>query len=174
VVEPGAQAAVQALGRPAGKTPPPILVLATRATIRSGAYRRALAEAAQPMRPQVLEQECPLLVPMIEEGWLDHPLLHGTIQEYVSPHFRGHEPGVALLGCTHYPWIQSAIQLSLPGWKVVNSAQAVAEAFAARLGSGLASRLTQGKKGEITWIFTDPEAVPAFAKSQWTSGTTFE
>jgi glutamate racemase len=175
VVEPGARAAIEAVRafqKPEGVAPV-ILVLATRATVNSGAYKRALASAACPKptlvsadpshMPKVIEQACPLLVPMIEEGWLDHPLLHGAVQEYVSDHFRSHPPGVALLGCTHYPWIQPAIELSLPGWKVVNSAEAVARSFKPELAALPPDRLGGGS-GKMEWIFTDPHAVPAFAR----------
>jgi glutamate racemase len=153
VVEPGADAALAAIGEASSV----ILVLATRATVKSGAYGKALKVHGG----QVIEQACPLLVPMIEEGWLEHPILHGAVQEYVSDHFRTHPPGVALLGCTHYPWIQSAIELSLPGWKFVNSAEAVARSFNAEL-----KKLTgpSGGSGKTEWIFTDPQAVPAFAR----------
>lgn len=155
VVEPGAQAAVASwveLGSPGA----PVLVLATRGTIRSGAYGRAIAglDAQIP----VVEQECPLLAPMIEEGWLDHPILHATIGEYVKAHTG---PGVALLGCTHYPWIQAAFERALPGWTVVNSAVAVARELRERVGAALPSGHQPPK---IEWIFTDPQAVPKFAQ----------
>jgi glutamate racemase len=164
VVEPGAQAALAALAK--SDDPSVILVLATRATVNSGAYRKALAGKAGP----VIEQACPLLVPMIEEGWLDHPILHGAVQEYVSEHFRANAPGVALLGCTHYPWIQAAIELSLPGWRVVNSAEAVARSFKSELAKLPLPKGGSGpKNGKVEWIFTDPQAVPAFAR-RWVDG----
>jgi glutamate racemase len=169
VVEPGAEAAVHAFrSAPEGGE---ILILATRATVRSGAYRKAIEELAElsgEHPPVVDEQECPLLVPMIEEGWLDHPILAATVREYVSKWARSSSPGVALLGCTHYPWIQTAIERALPGWTVVNSAQVVAEAFRARLGRDALHQLEQAPVGAIEWLFTDPHAVPAFAQD-WIS-----
>lgn len=162
VVEPGASAALTASNAHGSSV---ILVLATRATVKSGAYRHALAGQAG----QVIEQACPLLVPMIEEGWLDHPILHGTVQEYVSDHFRANAPGVALLGCTHYPWIQAAIELSLPSWRVVNSAEAVAKSFVESLTRAGKGWFPPTGSGKIDWIFTDPQAVPAFAR-RWVDG----
>ncbi|HUP56197.1 MAG TPA: glutamate racemase [Bdellovibrionota bacterium] len=152
VVEPGAKAVIEQVR--GGSTP--ILVLATRATVKSGAYAKALAGHGQ-----VIEQECPLLVPMIEEGWLDHPILHATLEQYLAAHVKkGNSDAVALLGCTHYPWIQAAVERALPGWKVINSAQAVAQAFGEQLGFKAQSGPPSGR---IEWIFTDPAAVPAFA-----------
>ena len=109
----------------------------------------------------IIEQACPLLVPMIEEGWIDHPILDQTIAEYVGMHCKTYPPGVALLGCTHYPWIQGAIERALPGWRVINSAQAVADALEA---AGIASNGGLGRAGSVQWVFTDPLAVPAFAR----------
>lgn len=152
VVVPGVRAALQAhheLGDPYA----PILVLATRATVKSGAYREKLEALKLP----VIEQACPLLVPMIEEGWTDHPILHQMIEEYVKPHRSAYSRGVALLGCTHYPWIQKAFEKALPGWRVVNSASAVASHLKEH--EGLKS--SQGS-APVNWIFTDPDAIPAF------------
>jgi glutamate racemase len=153
VVQPGAQAALDAWSDGS-----PVLVLATRATVNSQAYGQSIRGGNASVT--VIEQACPLLVPMIEEGWIDHPILHQTIREYVESHARAHSAGVALLGCTHYPWIQDAIQKALPGWKVINSAQAIAELLGKQ---GVVDRADRGR-GKVEWIFTDPAAVPAFAK----------
>lgn len=152
MVEPGVKAAASAHQK-MGVPRAPILVLATRATVKSGAYGSRL----RALGLTVIEQACPLLVPMIEEGWTDHAVLHQTIAEYVKPHQEAHSVGVALLGCTHYPWIQDAFEKALPGWTAVNSASAVAEHLKAE--GGLAP--TSGP-GQVEWIFTDPDAIPAF------------
>ncbi|MGZ3699347.1 MAG: glutamate racemase [Bdellovibrionota bacterium] len=170
VVEPGVDAALAALSEFSadGGVMAPVLVLATRATVNSQAYgkilRAKLDVTSLPGRVPcpVIEQACPLLVPMIEEGWIDHPILHQTIAEYVSPHLRGQDPGVALLGCTHYPWIHAAFEKALPRWKVVNSASAVAQALATQGIGG--HKLREQGTGTVEWIFTDPDAVPAFAR----------
>lgn len=157
VVEPGVLSAIRALeGVP---RPATMLVLATRATVRSGYYGRLLRRALEGKSVSVIEQACPLLVPMIEEGWVDHPILKQTVAEYVSAYAHIGKSGVALLGCTHYPWIHRAFEEALPGWKVVNSAHAVAEALSASDGGPRA----RAKPGKVEWIFTDPEAVPKFA-----------
>lgn len=167
VVEPGIEAALAGLKNlQAGR---PLLVFATRATVRSQAYRKALHALQKKERKKasvipIFEQACPLLVPMIEEGWLDHPILHQTIAEYVKPYARK-KPGVALLGCTHYPWIHSAFEKALPGWTVVNSAHAVAQYLKRSDWFKERSKKVKPLKGEpVEWIFTDPEVVPEFAR----------
>jgi glutamate racemase len=171
VVKPGVEAVLKALpnaGEDMDAITSPILILATTATVRSQAYGRTIRTLLQADVPgrlplPIIEQACPLLVPMIEEGWIDHPILVQTIQEYVAMHVKTYDPGVALLGCTHYPWIQNAIEKALPRWRVINSAQAVAEAVER---DGIVPSRKRGKAAasKVHWIFTDPLAVPAFAR----------
>ena len=135
----------------------PILVLATKATIRSHVYRDLLQATTEFSDGKGLyEQACPLLVPLIEENWNHHPVLDQVLAEYVKP-YRALPPGIALLGCTHYPWIREAFERALPGWKVIDSAHSVTEELAKN--HSPSTNLT----GEAHWIFTDPEAIPEFA-----------
>src|SRR4051812_16147637 len=101
VIDPGARAAVQATRN--GH----IGVIGTRATIKAGAYERAI----RALRPdaKVSAQPCPLLVPLIEEGRLDGAITDAVIREYVAPMLAA---GVdtLVLGCTHYPLARGAIQ----------------------------------------------------------------
>jgi glutamate racemase len=186
VVEPGVEAVLEALealphGRPRKDQPQgreslaPVLVLGTAATVRSGIYGRLLREVLEPAiaraeRPYpVMEQACPLLVPLIEEGWVNHPVLHATLKEYVDGYARARMPGVCLLGCTHYPWILPAVESALPGWRVIHSAQAVATALTR---STLWKEFTEKRgplsldapQGRVQWLFTDPNAIPEFAR----------
>ena len=176
MVEPGAEAALEALAHSRAT----LLLLATRATVVSGAYRQALAKRG--FFQGLVEQACPLLVPMIEEGWVDHPILEATLQEYLVSVRGKTEPGVVLLGCTHYPWIEPLISKLLPGWIVVPPARRVAQVllevllvkFLKSEGSGslssraaiLASKKALDTQSRFEWIFTDPAAVPAFAR-EW-------
>ncbi len=183
VVSPGVEAALGALSQldqthslKAAEPPRPILVLATRATVLSQAYGKILRKILNPYGTEgacqvpVVEQACPLLVPLIEEGWVDHPILHQTLTEYVRPYFDQYSPGVALLGCTHYPWIHAAFERALPGWSVVNSAQAIADCLESSelLGKVFKERsksLNDQEQGRVEWIFSDPNALPAFAQN---------
>lgn len=94
VIEPGVRAALRAPGRRA------VGVIGTSGTIASGAYRKALLALAP--RLQVVEQACPLLVPLVEEGWLDHPATRLVAEEYLQP-LRAAGVEALVLGCTHYP-----------------------------------------------------------------------
>lgn len=148
VVEAGVAATVKAREASAAGSYPNILVFGTRATIRSRVYSTLLRERLGAIT--VLEQECPLLVPMIEEGWVDHPILKQTVAEYVRPH-RALPPGIALLGCTHYPWIKPVFEEALPGWRVIESSSAIAESLA----SAIPTEAGAAREGSVEWIFTD-------------------
>lgn len=97
VVEPGARAAARATrsGR--------IGVIGTAGTIASGAYDRALRRFLADV--QIFAQPCPLLVPLVEEGWSDHPATRLIIEEYLRP-LREVAVDVLILGCTHYPLLR--------------------------------------------------------------------
>jgi glutamate racemase len=133
VVEPGARAALEALQRlPAepgsGVPAPKIGVLGTLGTIRSGAYLRAIGRLTT--RAEVVAVAAPLLVPLVEEGWIEGEVPRLAVKRYVAPLV---EAGarVFLLGCTHYPLVaplveQVARELSRSEVLVVDGAAATA------------------------------------------------
>jgi glutamate racemase len=127
VIEPGARAAVAAT-----KTGV-IGVIGTAGTIASGAYERAI----KALRPdaRVHGQACPLFVPLVEEGWFEHPAAELIAREYLEPLKRA-KVDVLVLGCTHYPLLKHTIaevaaQLSGRVIPVVDSAEATAAAVLA-------------------------------------------
>jgi glutamate racemase len=127
VIEPGARAAVGATrtGR--------IGVIGTAGTIASGAYTRAI----HALRPdaRVEAQACPLFVPLVEEGWFDHPATELVAREYLAPLVAAHVD-VVVLGCTHYPLLKPLLARVLgPGVTLVDSAEETARAVAAVLGA---------------------------------------
>lgn len=129
VVEPGAQAAhTAAHGAAAGVPPGNVLVLATAATVHSHAYRDTCATLGL----QAAEMPCPLLVPLVEEGWTDHPVTRDVLRIYLAEALARTNPAAVLLGCTHYPLIAPAITAALRELDcqapVVDSAEATAEA----------------------------------------------
>jgi len=91
-------AAVSANGR--------IGIIGTRATINSGLYERRLQTA----RPdcKVYSQACPLLVPLVEEGWLDRRETKMIVKKYLHP-LRDKQIDTLILGCTHYPLLKKII-----------------------------------------------------------------
>lgn len=120
VVEPGAAEAVR---HAKGRT---IAVLATESTVSSGAYPRAI-QAISPDTP-VIQQRCPSLVPLIEEGRpANDPILRMLLAEYLDD-VRYLRPAVVVLGCTHYPLVGGAIAELMPDARVVDSADATARA----------------------------------------------
>jgi glutamate racemase len=122
VIQPGAQAAKLATK----DTSQPILVLATEATVASHAYQQACAEHGL----STLEKACPLLVPLVEEGWTDHPVTRQVAEIYLNEAVATARPGAILLGCTHYPLLRPLLQRSaeslLGPIPVIDSAEATA------------------------------------------------
>ena len=123
VIEPGAEAA-----RRASKTGD-VLVIATDATVHSHAY--AAACRAQGLR--ALEKACPLLVPLVEEGWIDHPVTAEVIRIYLDELLAeaaaaGLKPDVLVLGCTHYPLLKPVIRRMIPAsMRIIDSAESAAD-----------------------------------------------
>jgi glutamate racemase len=124
VIEPGA-----ATARDASKTGD-VLVIATDATVHSHAY----AAACSALGLRALEKACPLLVPLVEEGWTDHPVTEQVFRIYLDELLneakaKGMQPDTLVLGCTHYPLLRPMIERVVPpGMKVIDSAEAAADA----------------------------------------------
>jgi glutamate racemase len=145
VIEPGAKAALAALNftlnlsyrsaaeRPASRTTPTpeVLVLATPATVQSHAYRHA----CEALGLKAAEFPCPLLVPLTEEGWTDHPVTRDVLRIYLAEALTLCQPDIVLLGCTHYPLLAGQIELILRELgshaKIIDSAEATAQTIAA-------------------------------------------
>jgi glutamate racemase len=125
VVAPGARAALQSTrtGR--------VGVIATEATIASGAYTRAL----RALRPdlEIYTRPCPLFVPLAEEGWVEGAIAERVAETYLASLTRS---GIdtLVLGCTHYPLLKPVIaQVMGPGVTLVDSAEETAREVAAVL-----------------------------------------
>ena len=100
VIEPGSRAAVEVAG---GAN---IGVIATEATVNSGAYAKAIASLGA--SGEVLERACPLFVPLAEEGWADSDVARLVARDYLSD-FRTTSIAALVLGCTHYPILRDVI-----------------------------------------------------------------
>lgn len=96
-------------------------IIGTSATIRSQAYTRCIL--ARNAGAQVFAKACPLLVPLVEEGWMDHPVTVQVLKEYLKPLLR-HGIDTLVLGCTHYPLLKPALR------KVVNRRLALVDSGA--------------------------------------------
>jgi glutamate racemase len=96
--------------RPSSNQQPSVLVLATAATTQSRAYTHALTALGL----AATEKACPILVPLVEEGWIDHHVTAEVLRIYLTEAFaEAPNAQTLLLGCTHYPLLQPLIERTL-------------------------------------------------------------
>jgi glutamate racemase len=126
VIEAGAQAAL------ATTRNNHIGVIATNTTVNSNAYARAI-HAHNP-QTRIVSQAAPLLVPLVEEGWLENEVTQLTVREYLKP-ILADKVDTLILGCTHFPLLKPLIKQEAGNIELVDSstttAQATAQALAA-------------------------------------------
>jgi glutamate racemase len=131
VIEPGARAAVSTSSAQASDAAPPsseeaprIGVIATEATVQSGAYSTAIAKFKP--RAEVIERACPLFVSLAEEGWAETDVAREVADSYLSE-IKESEVETLVLGCTHYPILRNVIQESIgPAVRLIDSGEATA------------------------------------------------
>jgi len=119
VVEPGAAAAAEISRNRAA------IVIATEATVSSHAYRDTLQQHGL----QTVEKACPLFVPLVEEGWIEHPVTEQVAKIYLGEATAQAPDGadVLVLACTHYPLIAPLLRRILPeSVQIVDSAESTA------------------------------------------------
>jgi len=126
VVDPGANAAASATRNQK------IVVIGTEATVSSHAYRTALEARGL----QAREKACPLLVPLVEEGWVDHSVTEQVARIYLTEAFSDgfSAADTLVLGCTHYPLLKPLLHRVTPAHvSIVDSAESTAQAVASQL-----------------------------------------
>ena len=147
VIEPGADRAAQiSQSREA-------VVIGTEATVAAHAYQRALARRGFATH----EKACPLLVPLVEEGWTDHPVTEQVARIYLAEALQSAsaKTDVLVLGCTHYPLLKSMLRRVLSSnITIVDSAESTAEA--------VLEELTSEAREKVA----DPVVTPASQKEQ--------
>jgi glutamate racemase len=135
VIEPGAEAA-----RRASKTGD-VLVIATDATVQSHAY----AAACRARGLRALEKACPLLVPLVEEGWTSHEVTEEVFRIYFAQLMDeavslGFLPDTLVLGCTHYPLLKPLIERAIPAsMTAIDSAESAADQLIQQLPGDLSA-----------------------------------
>ncbi len=148
-----------------------IAVIGTTVTVNSGAYLRELSEhfaltdqgrrprkgesKTRPIKLEVFQQACPLLVPLIEEGWERRPETKRILRHYLRP-LKDKKPDVLVLGCTHYPILYKDIEAVMGrNCLVLNPGGVVAASFKdyVKRHPEIAGRLSQ--KGECRLLTTD-------------------
>ena len=79
------------------------------------------------------EKACPLLVPLVEEGWVDHPVTEEVARIYLGEAFGDgfHDADALVLGCTHYPLLKPLLhRVAPPHVSIVDSAESTARVVA--------------------------------------------
>ncbi|MGL4362355.1 MAG: glutamate racemase [Cellulosilyticaceae bacterium] len=119
VVEPGVHMALQTTRNSK------IGIIGTEATISSEKYPKLLH--SQNPHLKVYSKACPLFVPLVEEGWVNHEVTRQVVREYLHSLII-HEVDTLILGCTHYPMLADVIQeVAGEAVTLINPAQEAAE-----------------------------------------------
>ncbi len=156
VVEPGAE---QASSSSKNRR---VVVIGTEATVSSHAYLKALERRGVAAR----EKACPLLVPLVEEGWVEHPVTEQVARIYLQDAFGDgfHNADVLVLGCTHYPLIKPLLRRVAPAHvSIVDSAHSTASAVAEKVGNFCGSASSENKP-QRTLKFFATDSVQKFRR----------
>lgn len=124
-------------------------VIGTRITIKSGAYERFFHTYNKEI--EIVARATPLLVPLVEEGWISHPITKEVLKIYLQP-FREEKIDTLLLGCTHYPLLKKEIK------KIFQNKIAIvdsAEELAKSVWDFLIRKKMKKIKGELVIYLTD-------------------
>lgn len=157
VVEPGAEAASSASKNKK------VVVIGTEATVSSHAYRKALESRGLEAR----EKACPLLVPLVEEGWVEHAVTEEVARIYLAEAFADgfHDADTMVLGCTHYPLIKPLLHRVTPGHvRIVDSAESTASAVAAHLRELLPAAAHQERRSQSFMKFFATDSTEKFRR----------
>ena len=149
VIEPGARRAIQisSTGR--------IGVIGTEATVASRAYENAMFAMKDGL--DIISRACPLLVPLAEEGWVNHAVTRQVAEEYLTD-LREAGVDTLVLGCTHYPILRPVIEEVMgSSMKFVDSGEAVADELAVVLETRELLRRTLDRRSEHFYV-TDSAA----------------
>jgi len=129
VVQPGAAMAAEVSKQRAA------IVIATEATVNSHAYRDALQQHGL----EAYEKACPLLVPLVEEGWIEHSVTEQVARIYLDEAIAQapNQADVLVLACTHYPLLTPMLRRVVPAeMQIVDSAESTARVVRKMLSDG--------------------------------------
>jgi glutamate racemase len=155
VVEPGADTAASITRNEK------VVVIGTEATVRSHAYRKALENR----RLEAREKACPLLVPLVEEGWIEHPVTEQVARIYLGEAFADvfRDADTLVLGCTHYPLLKPLLRRVAPAHvSIVDSAESTARAVAEKLRNLLPRTATEERRAAPRLKFFATDSVEKF------------
>ncbi len=107
-------------------------VIGTQATVKSGAFERAILSANGGVR--VISRACPLIVPLVENGVPADDIVAETVCGRYLDAFRGADPDRLIMGCTHYPVYRPAFEKLMPSAEMIDVGEALAEDLRAVFG----------------------------------------
>lgn len=145
VIEPGARAAVAATKNRR------VAIIGTEATIRSGAYESAIRHLERNVK--TFSRPCPLLVPLVEEGWGKHPVTRAVAKECISP-LLSKRVDALVLGCTHYPLLKPVLRRVVGRVELIDSAEETAKAVRSRLLQD-GNLVNHGRRGHVSYFSSD-------------------
>jgi glutamate racemase len=157
VVEPGAEAALAATRNQK------IVVIGTEATVASHAYKKAL----ETRRLAAREKACPLLVPLVEEGWVEHPVTEQVARIYLAEAFADgfHDADTLVLGCTHYPLLKPLLRRVAPRHvMIVDSAESTAHTVAQQLRKLIPASNIEERRSEARLKFFATDSTEKFQR----------
>lgn len=129
-------------------------IMATRATVRSGAYERKILEFSPELN--LYTKACPALVPLIEEGITDNRIMDLTIRYYMDDFIKENRINTLILGCTHYPLVAENIRRLYPDVDIISSSKEVATAVKMELESlDMLAGPDDGTRGENVFYASD-------------------
>ena len=141
---------------------PRIAIIGTRGTIESGIHKKILATRLK--RAYCTSLACPLFVPLVEEGYTDHPLTVLTIKEYLSP-LKKEKINTLLLACTHYPLLFPLIQQEMgEEVRLIDPAKGCAKKVKEFLTQNALLNPNQNKARDQFFVTDDPEKFRFFGK----------
>ncbi len=128
-------------------------VIGTRATIASGIYEKKIIEQRPDAR--VYSLACPLLVPLVEEGWMKKPETAMIVKKYLHP-LKTKPIDALILGCTHYPILKKTIQQKIgKGVKAIDSATVVAQSVKQHIDTHPETAAMLSTGGETRFLVSD-------------------
>ena len=128
-------------------------IIGTRATVGSGIYQEKI-KALQP-KAEVFSAPCPLLVPLVEEGWLKRGETRRIVKKYLHP-LKSKQIDLLILGCTHYPLLKAVIQAKIgKRVRIIDSSEALSRSIRTYFSKHPELVDTLGKTGLHRYMFSD-------------------
>ncbi len=128
-------------------------IIGTRGTIKSNVYEKMIKGIDKSV--SVFSEPCPLLVPLVEEGWTERPETAMIVKKYIHP-LKVRQIDTLVLGCTHYPVLKDVIQRKAgKRVKLIDSAEAVTDEVVSFLQENPDFDRSLSKNGKTDFFVSD-------------------